>query len=478
MDLQHIVQQLQRELTCFICSNGFLNPTTLVCGHNFCHGCLVSYWGQFPIETACPQCEEKIPRLKFIPNLLLLNITKLVEELSAEIKQTTAEGHVCKKHPSAPKAFCRNEQVLFCSMCDLSQEHLTHDVVPMAEAAQEYKGQLLKVMGTLVKEKKERSQHHTEEETHAEHLIRQIEYTRQYVVAEFNAIRQFLEEQEKFLLLKVWKNLEKGMQGKKAKHAAILFREASAFDELIQTIKEKCQKSAVELLQDAESTLNRCQQTLMNPITLPPSLKLEAWDLFDFTALLGGLMKQFRGFLASGFRIHKANVTLDPDTAHPMLILSEDLKSCWLGRKCQNLVENDKRFDQMTCVLGREMFISGRHYWDVAVENKGSWAVGVARSSVKRRGSLAFGTMEGVWVMGISYSRLWVYTNPTSFVSRTINWEINKIRVSLNYPGRRVAFCDVETGNLLCAFSATLFAGEPICPLFWLEKKTRLSLCP
>ncbi|XP_029139639.1 zinc finger protein RFP-like [Protobothrops mucrosquamatus] len=330
-------------------------------------------------------------------------------------------------------------------MCDISHEHLAHDVVPVAEAAEEYK--------------------------------EQIEQERQLVITEFNSIRQFLEEQENFLLLKVMETLEKGMFWKKTKHAAIFFREVSTFDDLIQGLKEKCQQSAVELLQDVESTLKRCKNTLMNPVTLPPWMKLGVWDLFDFNAFLGTTMKQFKDTLASGYQIQKANVTLDPDTAHPKLILSEDLKSVWMGRSSQNLIKDDKRFDHMMCVLGREMFLGGRHYWDVVVENEGDWGVGVARISMKRKGVENFINMKGFWAL-TKWGHLCVYMNPPVFSPEQINWEIKRIRVSLNYPGRRVTFCDAERGNLLHAFAGTSFSGEPICPFFWLQRKTRLSICP
>lgn len=173
-----------------------------------------------------------------------------------------------------------------------------------------------------------------------------------------------------------------------------------------------------------------------------------------------------------------ANVTLDPDTAHPNLILSEDLKSFCAGRKSQKLIMDDKRFDLLMCVLGREMFVTGRHYWDVAVENEGYWGVGVARRSVKRKGVEGFIRMEGVWAVVKSYGTMWMYVNPPAFNSWSIHQRIKKIRVSLNYPGGRVSFCDGERGNLLHSFSGISFAGEPICPFFWVQKKTRLSLCP
>ncbi|KAM6473955.1 E3 ubiquitin-protein ligase TRIM11-like [Liasis olivaceus] len=495
--LRPIVEKLQQELTCSICFKSFLHPTTLDCGHNFCHACLVSYWGEFPIETACPQCQEKLPRLNFIPNRQLANIMKLVEELSDGIKQMTETGQTCKKHSPALKAFCRNELVLFCSMCDISQEHLAHNVVPVAEAAQEYKGHLLSCIGTLNNEKEKISNHHTEEGTQSITLIEQKEEKRQCMMAEFEEMLQFLEDQENFLLLNVVGRLEKGTFWKKSQHAAFIFQEVSAFDDLIQGLKEKCHQSTVELLQDVGSTLKseadlslnwNCgctelwmhreqSKTFVNPMTFHPWVKLGLWDLFDFNAFLGNIMKQFKEALISGYQMQKANVTLDPDTAHPKLILSEDHKSFWVGEKSQELAEDDRRFDHMMCVLGHEMFLTGRHCWEVVLENEGDWAVGVAQNSMRRKGVMSFNAMRGIWAMA-KWGCHWVYINPPVFSFEPMIWEIKRIQVSLNYPGCQVTFCDGESGNLLHVFPGASFSGEPICPFFWLQRKARLSFSP
>ncbi|XP_025033147.1 tripartite motif-containing protein 15-like, partial [Python bivittatus] len=213
----------------------------------------------------------------------------------------------------------------------------------------------------------------------------QIEEERQCMMAEFEEMRQFLEDQENFLLLNVVGGLEKGMFWKKSQHAAFIFQEVSAFDDLIQGLKEKCHQSAVELLQDMGSTLKRCKKTFVNPMMFHPWVKLGLWDLFDFNAFLGNIMRQFKEILISGYQMQKANVTLDPDTAHPKLILSEDHKSFWVGEKSQELAEDDRRFDHMMCVLGCEMFLTGRHCWEVVLENEGDWAVGVAQNSMRRK---------------------------------------------------------------------------------------------
>ena len=75
----------------------------------------------------------------------------------------------------------------------------------------------------------------------------------------------------------------------------------------------------------------------------------------------GGLNGQVPLLILS-LSLPPVDVTLDPDTAHPHLFLYEDSKSVRLEDSRQILPDRPERFDSWPCVLGREIFTSGRHY--------------------------------------------------------------------------------------------------------------------
>ena len=90
-------------------------------------------------------------------------------------------------------------------------------------------------------------------------------------------------------------------------------------------------------------------------------------------------------------------MTLDPKTAHPSLILSDDLTTLRLGDGMQKHPDNPERFDNNRMVLGSDGFNSGTHIWDVDVGNSVDWTLGVVTETVRRKG----GIRSGLW--GLNY---------------------------------------------------------------------------
>uniref|UniRef100_A0A8C3SE41 B30.2/SPRY domain-containing protein n=1 Tax=Chelydra serpentina TaxID=8475 RepID=A0A8C3SE41_CHESE len=150
------------------------------------------------------------------------------------------------------------------------------------------------------------------------------------------------------------------------------------------------------------------------------------------------------------------DVTLDPATAHPLLVLSVDRKRVRCGKTRQDLPKNPERFDVSTAVLGSEGFTSGRHYWEVEVEvgPEKHWAIGVARDSVRRKGTISLIPLLGIWILA------------SQKISQVLEKGPRKIGVYLDYASGEVRFYNVEKMSQFFSLTAT-FTGR-VVPFFHL----------
>ncbi|XP_075770197.1 butyrophilin subfamily 1 member A1-like [Pelodiscus sinensis] len=169
-----------------------------------------------------------------------------------------------------------------------------------------------------------------------------------------------------------------------------------------------------------------------------------------------------------------ANVTLDPDTAHPRLLLSEDGKRVRWAETWQPLPDTPERFDTWLCVLGREGFTSGRHYWEVEVGD-GQWAVGVSRESASRKGWISLSPQRGVWAVRWWQDQFQALTDPRTPLPLN---PPSRIWVCLDCDRGQVTFIDAGTEVLILTFPPGSLPGERIRPLIWVLGGTELRLSP
>ncbi|XP_043369947.1 butyrophilin subfamily 3 member A3-like isoform X5 [Dermochelys coriacea] len=158
-----------------------------------------------------------------------------------------------------------------------------------------------------------------------------------------------------------------------------------------------------------------------------------------------------------------AMVSLDPDTAHPSLMVSENRRSVkWRGLQ-QDVPDNPERFDSETCVLGLEGFTSERHYWEVEVGGGRTWAVGVARESVRRKGWISFSPEERIWALDQCGSHYRARTSPETLLPLTRS--PGKIGVYLDYERGVVSFYHPGIEAPIYIFTSS-FTGK-LHPFFW-----------
>ncbi|XP_045703284.1 butyrophilin subfamily 3 member A3-like isoform X2 [Phyllostomus hastatus] len=173
-----------------------------------------------------------------------------------------------------------------------------------------------------------------------------------------------------------------------------------------------------------------------------------------------------------------ADVFLDPDTAHPNLLVSEDKRSLqWTGRR-QKLPENPQRFVRENCVLGWERFTSGKHFWEVEVGDRKEWCLGVCRESVIRKRGVKIAPKNGFWtvelVVGNYYLALTDLRTPLTCVSPP-----ERVGVFLDYEQGQVSFYNALDGSHIFTFTQIRFYG-PLRPVFgmWKKDPTPMTICP
>uniref|UniRef100_A0A8C8SS54 Zinc finger protein RFP-like n=1 Tax=Pelusios castaneus TaxID=367368 RepID=A0A8C8SS54_9SAUR len=488
------VERLQDEATCSICLEYFKAPVSIRCGHNFCRDCITQCWEESDRNFSCPQCREITQQRHFRPNRELANMVELVKQLKLQGAKVPGGERMCEKHREPLKLFCEDDRSPICMVCDRSKAHRKHAVIPIEEAAQEYKEQIQVQVQTLKEEREKLLSFRQSEEGRSQECLEKTSAERQKMMAKILQCRQFLDEQECLLMAQLG-GLDKEIVERQNENVTKLSEEISRLDELISEIERKCQQPASEFLQNIGNIFSKCEkEKTQQAVAVPLELEKRISDFSQQSVILEEMLRKFKDNLISELGMEgsqfltnemenggeKADVTLDPDTAHPKLILSADRKCVRWRNTQQHLPDNPQRFDSSLCVLGSEGFISGRHYWEVEVEvgKRGGWAVGVARESVRKKGQVTYSPEGGIWAVGLRRGQYWALTSPEE-IPLSLGCVPQRIRVSLDYPEGQVAFFDADHTSPIFTFLRASFKGERVHPFFWVVgNECQLQLPP
>ncbi|XP_048148984.1 E3 ubiquitin-protein ligase TRIM11-like isoform X5 [Corvus hawaiiensis] len=319
-------------------------------------------------------------------------------------------GTLCRRHREPLQLFCREERALLCLVCSRSRAHWLHRVVPAEEAAQEYKEQIQSCLQALKEEREKYLESQKSSGRRSLHLD----------------IRQLLDSCERMKFhppAEISSDLERSLEDFVQRNI------------LVRGTLRRCQggpSHGMKVLSDPESVTSLFSDSLMFQLQEP------------------------------------ADVTLDPSTAHPNLQLSEDGKEVRGQLVPRDVPDHPERFDFEPCVLARGGFASGRHFWEVEVGQGGVWALGVVRESARRRGPLSLTPKEGVWALEAFHS----LTSPRA--NLRLHPPPRRLRVSLDYEGRRVAFFSAGDDIPILEYTRAAFNGERVLPWFKMGMGARL----
>ncbi|KAJ8383335.1 hypothetical protein AAFF_G00221950 [Aldrovandia affinis] len=334
------------------------DPVVLKCRHSFCKACLQQFWGQKG-SRECPACRRKASLDPPLPNMSLRYTCEAFSKLRSG-RAAAGSEELCSLHSEKLKHFCLEDEELVCVEC-LTRRHRNHNFCPMEEAALECKEKLRTALAPLQEKLEAFNEVKLICDQTAEHIKSQAQHTERQIKMEFEKLQQFLKDEEAARIAALREEEEQKSQMMKEKIDKMT-EEISSLSEQIRAIEQELGAEDLSFLQSCKDIEKKAQCTLQDPEKVSGAL-------IDVAKHLGNL--NYRVWEKMLGTVQYTPVILDPNTAHPKLSLSEDLTSARYRNEKQQVPDNPERFDQgWGCVLGSEGFSSGRHCWDVDVDER------------------------------------------------------------------------------------------------------------
>ncbi|XP_036867754.1 E3 ubiquitin-protein ligase TRIM4 isoform X3 [Manis javanica] len=411
-------EDLQEDLTCSICLDYFEDPVSIECGHNFCRGCLRRSWapggGTFP----CPECRQPSASAALRPNWALARLT----EKTRRRRQDTVPPGLCGRHWEPLRLFCEDDQRPVCLVCRESREHQAHTMAPIDEAFESYRILLAFSLKIFLG--------HPFQSSPTPSIT--------------DGVTPVVSKREK--LLKTQCSLTAKMkqalrlQDMEVKNAA---EWKNPKDVLIRSENEDVNYS-LEVLK----VKTVCQIPVMKE-----------------------MLKRFQ-----------VAVNLSENTAHATLVFSQEgryvknpssagswplFSTAWSyfagWKRPQKNTHFVERFQHLPCVLGKNVFTSGKHYWEVENRDSLEIAVGVCREDVM--GIMDHSQMSpegGVWALRWSPTK----QEPP----------LHRVGVFLDHGAGDLSFYNAVDGAHLHTFSCPKVSR--LRPFFWLSPLASLVILP
>ncbi|XP_067266166.1 zinc-binding protein A33-like [Chanodichthys erythropterus] len=420
------------DFSCPVCHEIFSVPVILSCSHSFCKECLQQFW-RIRKTQECPVCRKRSARKLPPVNLALKNLCESFLKERNERRSSGSE-EICSLHSEKLKLFCLEDKQPVCLVCRDSKQHNNHKFRPIGEVVSSYKEDLNTALKSLQEKLKYNENIKRKFKKTVQHIKSQAEHTERQIKQQFEKLHQFLRDEEEATITALREEEEQKKQMMKEKLKE-MNRHISALSHTIKDMEEMMKASDVCFLKEFPVSMERVQSSQPDP-------QMASGALIHVPRYLGNL--PFRAWKKMQDIVQNTPVILDPNTAYPRLVLSDDLTSVRYSEIKQPLPDNPERFDRCACVLGSEGFNSGTHCWDVEVkESSEFWTLGVTTASKQRKGCDFYKT--DVW-------RVW---------HSQFKQKLDRVRVNLDYDRGTVSFSDPVTKTHLrthtTTFTHTLF---------------------
>ncbi|XP_063326766.1 zinc-binding protein A33 [Pelmatolapia mariae] len=452
----------EEDLTCPVCCDIFTDPVLLSCSHSFCRGCLKHCWDTGIRE--CPVCRKKASKCNPPSNLALKNVCEAVLQVR-RLSSVEGEDKVnCILHGEKLKLFCLTDKQPICVVCQSSKLHKTHDCSPIEEALLDCKDELALSLKSLQEKLDNLKRINMTSNNTLMCIKSQALETQKMIKNHFEQLHQVLYHEESARLAAVKKEEEEKIAGMKEKIKE-LSAEVTCLTETIAIIQEQLKEDDMVLLKNFKETQDRCKSIVLGSENM-------SGLLIDVTKHLYNL--KYRVWEKILDHVDYTPITLDPNTAHPCLILSDDLTSLHYSKQPSVCPDNPERFHMSAEVVGMTALGSGSHHWVVETGSNHDWLLGVASMSVPRNTEISARPKNGFWTLCFRDGDLRAMTSPPSLL--TVSRTPKQVKVQLDYNKGTVSFFDATDNTLLYAFTHSF--TEPLFPYFYTQSSHPLRILP
>nr|XP_033800564.1 E3 ubiquitin-protein ligase TRIM69 isoform X1 [Geotrypetes seraphini] len=441
------MEDFTEELTCPVCMQLFSNPIILECGHNFCSHCIDKAWENLEV-CSCPECQEVVPERKYTINRALASLVKK----AGGVSKTSRVRDRCEEHDEKLKLFCKDDGILACVICRDSLKHSTHTFLPIQDAFGFYRSELIKVVTPLEINLKELEKlKHEQNQKLSQHKGNVVSF-RQHISSEFERLHQFLREREEQLSQELQR--QGGSLLKEMEDNLVKMNDScqNIHGKIATSQSRMNEEDAIAFLMDIKAFIEKCvEEQKKQRLPAENAVLCKELSYGRFKGPLQYMMwKEMKSLIVPGL----SPLTLDPDTAHPNLQLSDGLTSVRYSDVKQQVPDNSGRFSQCILVLGAQGFTSGRHYWEVEVGNKTAWDVGLASQSSNRKGKIKLNPKNGYWAIWLRNGNAFKALESPS-KTLLLRTKPTKIGVYLDYEGGQVSFYNADDMSSIYTFTGS-----------------------
>ncbi|KAF4102669.1 hypothetical protein G5714_015552 [Onychostoma macrolepis] len=395
---------------------------------------------------------------------------------------------ICQKHEKLLEVFCRTDQKCICVLCTMD-EHKNHDTVSAAAQKTEKQKQLKETQKMFQQRIQQR-------EKDLKRLREAVEsHKRSAQTAVEDSERIFTElihspiERSCSELIRLIRDQEKQAvsraEGRLKQEINDLRRREAELEQLSHT------QDHIQFLQSFQSLSAPPESTDINDDPLIPLFSSD--DLRESVRQLRDKLEDFckeelkkisdrETFTnivprtRNDFLQYSHQLTLDLNTPHKYLRLSENNRVIVVASRDQLYPDHPDRFDVYHQVLCRES-VCGRCYWELEWRGDNGVRISVSYKSISRkgRGECKFGSNDQSWCLFCSPSKYTFWHNKIE-TAVSVESISSRIGVFVDHGAGTLSFYSVSDTMSLIHTVQTTFT-QPLYPGFNVHKGSSVKLC-